>query len=287
MNKRTTKELLIFFTLTLLLSWAFWGSVLFKNHGYLSWLPGDVFYIASAFVPSLVAILLTARYYGKNGLKKLGARIIEVRFSLRWYLYILLLFPSVIIIAYYIAHFFANLPLKSVLLPMIQQNYWLILMIVPYMIIVSGPLGEEIGWRGFALERLLKLTGPVNSSLLLGFVWTIWHLPLFFIKGSTQYDLSEAYGAGLALFGFTLSTLMLTVLMTYLFIHTHGSILAAILMHTVVNTSHGMVTLLTNPFAAITLLTLMFLATVLFGLKMKNQNFNIPPSFTKEQKKIS
>lgn len=53
-------------------------------------------------------------------------------------------------------------------------------------LIFGGPLAEEIGWRGYALPRLHEERNPLVSDLILGVVWGLWHLPLFFIAGTTQ-----------------------------------------------------------------------------------------------------
>jgi membrane protease YdiL (CAAX protease family) len=55
--------------------------------------------------------------------------------------------------------------------------------------LVFGPLPEELAWRGYALDRLQMRWNALMSSLMLEGVWTVWHLPLFFIKGSYQHGL--------------------------------------------------------------------------------------------------
>ncbi|MGQ0736605.1 MAG: CPBP family intramembrane glutamic endopeptidase [Acidobacteriota bacterium] len=58
-----------------------------------------------------------------------------------------------------------------------------------YSTLLGGPLGEEPGWRGYALPRLESALGPVRSSLVLGLLWTGWHLPLFLYPGWTSSPL--------------------------------------------------------------------------------------------------
>lgn len=275
MHKHTAKELVHFFAITFLLTWLFWGFAILKNTLSITWIPGNAFFIAGGFMPSFVAVLLVARYSGKSGVKKLTAKIADTRFAIRWYLYIFFLLPGILAASYFIAHNLYGLPFDSVLLPLIFPKIWPILLVIPYMIIAGGPLGEEIGWRGFALERLLKITGPVNASLLLGLIWTAWHLPLFFLKGTTHYQLAAVYGTGSALFGFTLSTLMLTLLMTVLFMKTKGSIFAAILFHTVVNFSHGLISIITYFSGAIAILLLMLIVTIWFTTLITRENSRI------------
>lgn len=54
---------------------------------------------------------------------------------------------------------------------------------------LSGPLGEELGWRGFALMELQKKYSPLKASIIIGFWWGIWHLPIWFTTGFTGFDL--------------------------------------------------------------------------------------------------
>jgi uncharacterized protein len=82
-----------------------------------------------------------------------------------------------------------------------------------YSTLLGGPLGEEPGWRGYALPRLQTALGPVRSSLVLGLLWTGWHFPLFFYPGWTSsplwiyvlfltgQSLILTYGTNLARFG--------------------------------------------------------------------------------------
>jgi CAAX protease family protein len=73
-----------------------------------------------------------------------------------------------------------------------RKLHWSILIsttVYNYSTLLGGPLGEEPGWRGYALPRLESTFGPVRGSLLLGLLWTGWHLPLFFYPGWTSEPL--------------------------------------------------------------------------------------------------
>lgn len=93
----------------------------------------------------------------------------------------------------------------------------------------TGPLGEELGWRGYALPRLLERTGALNAALVIGAVWSVWHLPAFLIPG--------AMGASLDGFGWwALDTFALSLLMTWLFVRAGGNVLiAGMVPHFVIN----------------------------------------------------
>lgn len=91
-----------------------------------------------------------------------------------------------------------------------------------------GPLPEEIGWRGYALDPLQKRLGALGASLVVGSAWALWHVPLFFLEGTFQHGL----GLGSTRFWIFSATLLpLSVLMTWVYNHTRRSTLAAVLIH--------------------------------------------------------
>jgi membrane protease YdiL (CAAX protease family) len=94
------------------------------------------------------------------------------------------------------------------------------------MFFFGGPLGEEPGWRGFALPRLQVLHGPLLGSLILAPLWALWHLPLFFIpSGDSPLTM---FNLGLFLISITFST----IIYTWVFNNTKGSVLMTMLVHT-------------------------------------------------------
>lgn len=102
---------------------------------------------------------------------------------------------------------------------------------------IGGPLAEEPGWRGFALPLLQSRYNQLNASLLLGTVWALWHLPLFMTA-------SEGGGPGVShahvilLFAqFVRATLAFTLVLTWLFNRTHGSLVLAMSAHAALNAS--------------------------------------------------
>jgi hypothetical protein len=96
-------------------------------------------------------------------------------------------------------------------------------------LLVTGPLGEELGWRGYALPRLLKQFSPLIASLILGAIWGVWHLPSFYISSLVQ--------SGLSLPVFLCFAMINSILITWIFQHTGWSVLAIVLFHYAVNFS--------------------------------------------------
>lgn len=100
------------------------------------------------------------------------------------------------------------------------------------LLFLVGPLPEELAWRGYALDRLQGRWNALVSSLILGALWTIWHLPLFFIEGTYQHGL----GVGTQAFWlYMLDKVPQSLLMTWIYNHTRRSTLTAILFHFMVN----------------------------------------------------
>ena len=93
------------------------------------------------------------------------------------------------------------------------------------------PYMEEFGWRGYALDRMQTGANAVIASLVLGFFWGLWHLPLFFMEGTVQAE------AAIPIWEFILQQMVLAILYTWLYNNTRGTLLVAILFHTIGNTS--------------------------------------------------
>ena len=95
-------------------------------------------------------------------------------------------------------------------------------------VFLLGPLPEEMGWRGVGYERLQITMAPLTASILLGTFWAVWHVPLFFIENTFQFNL----GLGSFRFWvFLLSNIPLTVIITWIYNHTDRSILVAAVVH--------------------------------------------------------
>ena len=95
-------------------------------------------------------------------------------------------------------------------------------------LILGGSLGEEVGWRGFLLPRLLEIHSPLAASLLLGLAWAIWHAPIDLASGFALV------GPG-AIVARILWTLPVTVIFTWLYLEGRASLLVALFLHTSLN----------------------------------------------------
>ena len=167
--------------------------------------------------PFLAAFVMTGVTEGRAGVGRFLRRFVLWRVGLGWYLFALIGIPlilvlSVIIMPGALASFQGLATLA--LLPLLGFSVYAFLL---------GPLGEEPGWRGFALPRLQSLHGPLVGSLILGVLWGLWHLPLFFTPWNTLTTFNVVM--------FVLATTCLAIMYTWVFNNTKGSLLIAILIH--------------------------------------------------------
>jgi len=101
---------------------------------------------------------------------------------------------------------------------------------------LTGPSGEEPGWRAFATPRLQQHLSALGASVVLGVIWALWHLPLWFLKGTPQFGSPYA--------PFALSCVVQTVFFTWIFNNTRGSLAMASLLHFSLNVSLGLIAVL-------------------------------------------
>jgi len=106
-------------------------------------------------------------------------------------------------------------------------------------VLVVLVVGEELGWRGYGLPRLLERFSPLAAGLILGVIWWLWHLPTFFIAGTPQFRQSVV--------AFLIMTTAYSILMTWTFLRTRGSVLIATLFHGAINISQGLFLAGTDP----------------------------------------
>jgi len=227
-----------FFLLAYTLSWIFWipASLLRQES---SALPIFVLYLLGGFGPSIAGVIMIDRSQDKIGQRDFLRRSFSFKLiGGRWYALILLVFPvfAILSVLLYLLAEGAMPSIPSLTEIGTQPIQLLFLPIIAIQVIITGPLSEEIGWRGLALDKLQAKWSSLVASLTLGLFWSLWHLPLFFLKNNLYYE----WGFGTVAFWlFLLRMPMLSLLMTWVYNNNQRSILSAILMHFTFNFTFG------------------------------------------------
>lgn len=171
------------------------------------------------FGPALAAIIMAAITDGRPGVKALLGRTVRWRIGLPWYVVALGLPTLLALITAGLAVAFG--------VSFLQLGQLSVLDFVLFALVV----GEELGWRGYALPKLLETRSALTASLILGVLWGLWHLPTFFAAATPQQ--------GLPIIPFVLLTIEYSIILTWLHLHTRGSVLIATLCHGAINVSQG------------------------------------------------
>jgi hypothetical protein len=227
------RALLKFFFITFAVTWPGFSAVAVLSNGAAAAAPAlaglrTPLLFLGIFAPSLVALWLTARVEGSAGVFELLHRLIQWRVRARWYVFAVT-YMAAIKLAVALLH-----RLLAGAWPRFGDDAWYVIIVATVAsTVVGGQAGEEIGWRGYALPRLASRFGYARASVLLGVIWALWHLPLFFTVGADTYRQSFLV--------YTLQVTAVSVALAWLYEHTNGSLLLAMLMHSAVNQSKDIV----------------------------------------------
>lgn len=223
------KSLGVYLLLTFGTAWLVWLPLLIAQYYNLSLpVPAVVLITLGSFAPSMIALSLTWRFAGGTGLRRLLGRALVWRVSPAWYL-LALAGPALLMLLSLGGH----VVLGGAAPDWVEFGpRWLLVAVnLVLVLVIGGPLGEEFGWRGFALPALEAHFSPLWASLILGFIWSVWHLPLFYIVTSAQHSLP--------FWLYALLSLPLSVLITWLYHGTGDSLFLVMLFHAAVNTWAG------------------------------------------------
>jgi uncharacterized protein len=217
--------LVFFFLLSFVFSWVYWG--LWKALQ----LPDSLFVVGAAG-PTLSAFIVLAITSGMPAVLRLLRSYVHWRVGVQWYLVSLigvpvLMFLSFMVVPGSLADFAA--PDWS-FIPFYVSQFAFTLFIP-----TRGPLLEEGGWCGFALPRLQRLHGPLVGTLILGALWALWHGPFYFGPLSLTGPDATFLSTGIAFVAFLISATGVSVVMTWVFNNTGGSVLMAILLHAAID----------------------------------------------------
>lgn len=212
----------IYFLATYAWTWSFFGLAYLLNESAESGHATGVVLILLALAgPAVMGILFTYLALNQEGQKDYWKRVFDFkRISWQWYLVIFLLIPAVSICAALLSGYWETYSFMHKL-----PSLALTLLSVPLV-----PVLEELGWRGYVLDRLQEKYSALVSSIILGALWGPWHLPVFFLPGSI-FGLMPF--ASLMFWLYMFHEIVLSVVFTWVYNNTYRSTLSAILLHIV------------------------------------------------------
>lgn len=221
----------IYFAATFAWTWSLWILALLLGLS-MDTAAGFAMLLLGVLGPMVTGIGFTYLTYGQEGRRDYWRRVVDFkRIGVRWYLVILLFAPILNVLAALldmllggIGATWGDAALNFVVAP---------LSIIPSILFATLiPFVEELGWRGYSLDRLQAKWSALVSTLILGSVWSLWHLPLFFVEGTYQANL----GVGtLEFWVFMIGVVALSFPFTWIYNNTRRSTLAVILFHAMVN----------------------------------------------------
>ena len=220
------RSLIVYFILAYLITWAFEVPLAAVAQGWISApVPFWIHYLGG-FGPMLAALIVTALSEGGAGIRRLFSGVAKWRVGWMWVLIAVFLPIGLFAIAGLIQRLTSGAWPDLALLGEVEYLPYLGIPLALLLWFLTWGLGEEIGWRGFALPRLQHGRGALSATVILGVIHAFWHLPAFFYKDTYR---SMGLVAGLPVL--VLSVVAAAITFTWIFNSTRGSILMVALYH--------------------------------------------------------
>lgn len=203
----------LFFTFTL--SWICWGGlVILTQYNLLKFgtALSYILFILGGVAPAINGIWLRRKYSSKKEFNLFISNIKNYRHPFVWYLFTV----GLAFVACFLPTLWGGASMENPI--------YIVFIVLPIMIIGGGL--EEIGWRGYLQPALQRKWSSFTSTLIVGSIWTIWHLPLWFIVGSNQMSMNFIW--------YTVTVLALSFLLTVIYLTTK-SIFLCIIFHSLIN----------------------------------------------------
>ena len=223
------KKLLLYFALAYFISWTIWLPLILPEFGInvLPVIPNFHHYLGS-FGPMIAAVIVKIISNGRKGAVDLIKRIVQWKVKWVWY-FVVLIIPVLLVIA---AGYFNELANKQsfTMRGFSTNEQFPECGVLSYFLfnLFSFGIGEETGWRGYALPSLQKRFSALTATLILTVGWACWHIPAFIYRPLySQMDV-----AGIA--GFFISMPAGAIVLTWLYNSTKGSLLIVAIFHAMI-----------------------------------------------------
>ena len=208
-QRHLRRQLAAFFFATFVFSWGIFGTALVLD------LARSPVVMLGVWGPTLSAITLTAVFYGTDGLRRFFGRI-NVKEGLKWLLPLLGFFLAIGLTGRFIGSVAAGIEFN----PRFWGWAW-VAQVMLMQFLIPG-MGEEFGWRGFALQRLQHITTPLKATLVVAFFHLLWHAPTYWL-GQGMHNVPTIWAA--------FFLLPWTILFTWAYNKSRGSILVSVFFH--------------------------------------------------------
>lgn len=214
-----------FYALAFAISWLGWLPMVAGSRGIAPFGHPlfQVLLLLPAVGPALAAIIMTAENEGKAGINRLLQPLLQWRMGAIW-LGIAVIAPALLLLAGKIVT--QVLGLTPIAAP--QGGNLAGMAVAAFVMALLSNTWEEVGWRGFALPRLQKDYNALVATLLVGVLWGLWHLPLFFWKDNPM--------SNYPFLPWFIGTVVLAFIYTWLYNSAQGSLLVVTLFHVLTNT---------------------------------------------------
>jgi len=206
-----------FYILAFTITWLGWLPQAAYSHGLFPF-DSPIFYVLGGVGPLLAAYIVLRILHGAGATEELFAPLLRWRVGVGWYAVALCGYPVI---------WLAALALKGELGTAIDQVTPSLTLLSAFAITFIAAIPEEVAWRGFALPRLQARHGALVASLIVGAFWALWHLPLLLIEG----DVMSTY----PMIPYFLELIALSVVYTWLYNSTRGSVLIVTIFHAASN----------------------------------------------------
>ncbi len=213
-----SSALIVFFLLTLLISWGPGGCYIFLPD-FMNATFGELegvhpLYFLMTWGPGIAGIIVVLIYGGLKGLRSFLSRVLMWRCGAAWWALILVGFPLVFMIG--------SLINGGGLLVEMQPEGVGMVFVLMFIMLFLGPM-EEFGWRGVLQPILQRHMAPIWAGALIGTIWGFWHMPAFFLSGVVYADWDFPT--------FLIGCITLAVLVTPIFNASRGSLLVPMIFH--------------------------------------------------------
>lgn len=218
MSSRSGKPTLVFFLIAFGAPWIVW--TLMHFYEVTDSTRAVLFYFGDfCSIGGLVAAFVASK---KNGLLTMFRRLVDFKFPLRW-LFIAIGIPFFYMTIAFVLGSYSQIGNMG----HIDPAKLLIIFSTPaFVMFVTGAVGEEFGWRGFLLPKLLEKFTPFTASIILGLIWGFWYYPIYF---------GTIFNSFYTSFVFIVHIIFMSIIMTVIFLNTRGNLLIAMIYHWLAN----------------------------------------------------